>query len=142
MKILELNRIGENEDTTFSVLSYITRGNNVMPICNILENGWKENKANISCIPKGSYPLQRGTTNKPTTNGETFQVMGVARRTLIKFHIGNTHYDTLGCMLTISEFGWLTVKGASILGGYESRKAFARFMDVMAREEEAVLNIK
>jgi hypothetical protein len=139
MKILELNRVGENDNTTFGVLSKITYGNKILPICNILENSWQDNKADISCIPKGVYSLQRGPTTKATINGETFQITGVPRRTSIKFHIGNTHLDTLGCPLTVSSFGRLTIEGSSILGGYKSRVAFSTFMEVMGEDEEATL---
>lgn len=141
-KILELNRVGENGDTTFGVLSQITWGNQVMPICNIIENGWQNNKADVSCIPKGSYTIVRCKTTKTTINGETFMVMGVPRRTEIKFHIGNTHYDTLGCPLTVSSFGRLNVRGSSTLGGHHSRDAFTTFMLILSEVEEATLIVK
>ena len=142
MKILELARVGGNHDTSFGVLSLLTFGDKILPICNIIENSWQDNKADVSCIPKGVYPLKRGTTRKTTINGETFQVMGVARRTDIKFHIGNTHYDTQGCPLTISTFGRLNVRGNSVLGGFSSRIAFIAFMLAMDGVDEATLIVK
>ena len=141
-RILELNRVGENTDTTFGVLSVIGWGDQIMPICNIIENSWQNNKADVSCIPKGVYTIIRCQTAKTTINGETFKVIGVPRRTNIKFHIGNTYLDTEGCPLTISKFGRLVIKGTSILGGHSSRDAFQQFMYGMVGIDEATLIVK
>lgn len=141
-RILELNRVGENADTTFGVLSVVGWGDQIMPICNIIENSWQNNKADVSCIPKGVYMIVKCTTSKTTINGETFKVMGVPRRTQIKFHIGNTHYDTEGCPLTVSSWGRLIIKGISTLGGHSSRRAFGAFMDMMIGLDEATLIVK
>ncbi len=137
--ILELNRTFENEDTTFGTLAKIRKGIYKDPICNIIENNWENNKQDVSCIPPGTYTIIRGPTGRTTINGTTFRVQGVPNRTKIVFHIGNTHLDTLGCPLTISEFGRLTVKGSSILGGHESKQAFRIFMIALSEVNEATL---
>lgn len=142
MKILKLKRVGENRETSFGVLSVITYGYIVSPICNIIENAWEGNKADVSCIPKGVYRLYRRPTTKASINGESFGIEGVHRRSNILFHIGNTHQDTLGCPLTVSEFGRLIVEGVDTLGGFNSRKAFSVFMDVMGTDEEATLIVE
>lgn len=140
--ILELNRVGENDLTTYGVLSKVTWGGRILPICNIIENNWENNKANVSCIPSGIYTLERGKTSRTVLEDrETFSFVGVRHRTQIKFHIGNTHFDTEGCLLPVSSFGWIDVKGVSVLGGLSSRAAFTKFMEALEGLEEATLII-
>lgn len=65
-------------------------------VCYTLENPWKDNKPNVSCIPEGSYDV------KPYTSGKfpaTVEVKRVFQRTHILFHAGNTTKDTKGCIL-------------------------------------------
>lgn len=141
--ILELNRVGENDLTTYGVLSKVTWGGRILPICNIIENNWDNNKANVSCIPAGVYTLSRAKTSRTVlSDRETFEFAGVRHRTQIKFHIGNTHFDTEGCLLPVSSFGWLDVKGVSVLGGLSSRAAFTAFMEILKGLDEATLIIK
>ena len=143
MKILKLTRIGENSDSTFGVLSSITYGSIVSPICSIIENSWQDNKQDISCIPKGIYPLIKRTTTRTVLDDKiTYGVMGVPRRTGILFHIGNTHYDTKGCPLTVSTFAKLLARGTSISGGLGSKIAFEGFRKVMEDVEEATLVVE
>lgn len=139
--ILELNRTSQNENSMFGVLSKVRKGRSKDPVCNTLENKWENNKQDISCIPPGIYEMVKTRTGRTTIDGNTFKIMGVPQRTDILFHIGNTHLDTLGCILTISEFGRLTIGGVSLLGGYESKKAFGNFMAVMSLVEVATILI-
>ncbi len=137
--ILELNRTFENESTTFGTLAKVRKGIYKDPICNIIENKWDNNKQDISCIPPGIYTIYKGLTNTTTIDGKSFFIEGIVNRTLIVFHIGNTHLDTKGCPMPVSSFGRLTVKGVSILGGYSSKTAFSNLMVVLSEVEEATL---
>lgn len=137
--ILELIRTAENEDTTFGTLVKIRKGIFKDPICNIIENNWENNKQDISCMPPGKYTILRGPTSRTTIDGTTFRVQGVHHRTDIVFHIGNTHLDTEGCPLPVSEFGRLIHQGSSIMGGYNSKKAFSNFMLALSEVDQATL---
>jgi hypothetical protein len=61
-----------------------------------LENPWKDNARNVSCIPAGTYQC------KPF-NGEKFknvyEVCNVPGRSAILIHVGNYEKDTSGCVL-------------------------------------------
>ena len=61
-----------------------------------LEEPWKQNQREISCIPPGDYPLKEH-------NGHHFQdvweVCNVPGRSAILIHAGNTIKDTRGCIL-------------------------------------------
>jgi|TARA_Y100000310_G_scaffold160698_2_gene160527 hypothetical protein len=66
-----------------------------------LEDPWRDNLPNISCIPAGDYVAQKH--NSPTF-GMTFIVLDVPNRSHILFHKGNTHEDTQGCILVGEKF--------------------------------------
>ena len=50
-----------------------------------LENPWRDNTPNISCIPIGTYLCKRVDSPK---FGDTFEVSDVSGRTHILFHSG------------------------------------------------------
>ncbi len=61
-----------------------------------LEEPWKDNQREISCIPTGTYKLKEhdGTHFK-----DVWEVCNVPNRTAILIHAGNTIKDTRGCIL-------------------------------------------
>ena len=61
-----------------------------------LENPWRDNKVNVSCIPEGEYECKPFSGYKYE---DVYQVMNVPDRTHILFHVGNDPYDTRGCIL-------------------------------------------
>ena len=79
-------------DSTIT-LGEITEG--AFSLCT-LENPWKDNQPNVSCIPTGDYTCQRVISPK---YGNTFEVLWVEDRTHILFHYGNWEKNTKGCIL-------------------------------------------
>lgn len=61
-----------------------------------LELPWRENKADISCIPEGSYKVTPYSSEKFP---DVYQINNVAGRDFILLHVGNTPADTHGCVL-------------------------------------------
>ena len=61
-----------------------------------LENPWKDNAKNISCIPEGEYICVPYSSAK---YADTWEVTKVPNRTYILFHSGNYVTDTQGCIL-------------------------------------------
>ena len=120
MSTVRLIRFPEGETSTRGVL--LVDG---IPLCTTLENLYLDNLPNESCIPAGEYICKRIVSPK---FGDTFLVTGTVDRTHIVFHWGNTHEDTLGCVLLGSSYGYI--------GGVEailsSRKAFKSFMNTMS----------
>lgn len=139
MLSLTLKRMSNNEDGVFGVLLQDTT-----PICVTLEDSWKNNQSNISCIPAGIYICKRYQSPR---FGETFLVTGVPDRTYILFHWGNTEIDTLGCILVGTGFDKLWAKDDDTgVMEYQpavtrSRKAFKKFMVAMKEVDNFVLNI-
>lgn len=95
--MLTLVRVSQSELGTFGVLLH-----GKTPFALTLERPWSNNEPNVSCIPPGEYLCRR--VNSPRF-GETFEVLGVDRRSHILFHGGNTIEDTHGCILIGEEFG-------------------------------------
>lgn len=99
---LEITRISTDDDIgTFGVMKWADRP---APFALTLEDPWKDNEKNVSCIPVGTYHCKK--FNSPT-HGATFQIMDVTNRTYILFHRGNTHINTMGCVLIGEKFHFL-----------------------------------
>jgi len=88
-----LTRIYQNRDVTLGSLDI--RGIEHQPLFT-LENPWKDNKRNISCIPEGIYKClpYDGTKYK-----DVYLVTDVLNRGAILFHVGNYERNTQGCIL-------------------------------------------
>lgn len=126
---LKLVRVTEYNGATCGVLCV-----NDSPEFVTLEDAWRANEKNISCIPIGRYAVK--LTNSPKF-GRIWQVMDVPERDHILIHAGNTHKDTQGCILLGTQFGKLNGEAAILA----SKAAFNRFMDLMAGNIEAQLII-
>ena len=69
-------------------------------ICDTLENPWKDNQRNISCIPEGEYPVRLRLARESASRDYLhLLVQEVPNRDWILFHRGNTAKDTSGCIL-------------------------------------------
>jgi hypothetical protein len=141
---LKLVRIMENNDTTFGNLYSIDKG---MPtqICHILENSWKDNETDISCIPNGTYPVTKRPSEKLKGVGG-YYIDDVPNRTGIMFHCGNTHHDTKGCLLTVLDFKRMFYyKGKpqeiGVPGGAYSHDAYEDFYEALRRGKNITLEI-
>ena len=77
-------------------------------ICRTLENPWRANLQDVSCIPEGTYNVVRDDVGK----FKYFRILGVPNRTLIEIHNGNYEKDTRGCILVGEHWAFLKRKGA------------------------------
>lgn len=93
---IDLIRVGQSPAGTFGVLRI-----GQVPFALTLEQPWRDNETNISCIPPTEYICRRVASPK---FGNTFEVQGVERRSHILFHKGNTLADTKGCILVGEQF--------------------------------------
>ncbi len=86
-----------------------------------VERPWLDNKANVSCIPVGTYEM--GWRESPRF-GETWHVKDVPDRTHILIHVANFSRDVQGCIGL----------GMSLMGDTvavsESKKAVTRFEEL------------
>ena len=94
MRVVTLERISFSDVETVGILKVV--GTSFKSLC--IERPWKDNQVNISCIPKGTYKMNRGMFNKPEVPYPTFEIQDVTNRTLIKFHSANKANELLGCI--------------------------------------------
>lgn len=112
-----------------------------------VEEDWRDNAPQISCIPSGIYTLHRTIYRKH--NYETFEVMKVPGRTRILIHPANTEEDLEGCIGVGLRRGKIRVVKDEDTGELdrvkdgvvESRIAFHNLMEVMAPVDEATLEV-
>jgi hypothetical protein len=90
-------------DTPFGVFGTLTIGG---WSCYTLEDDWKNNLPNESCIPAGSYLLRKVLHHGTLP---TYEVYPVGGRSAIHIHPGNTEEDTQGCILLGKRLGALNV---------------------------------
>lgn len=112
--MITIKRISENEHGTFGVL---IKDN--IPLCVTLEDMWKDNKRNISCIPAGMYHVVKHFGRKYK---DVWRIENVPNRYGILIHSGNTEEDTTGCVLVGKHYGFLGGKYA-ILDSMETINA-------------------
>ena len=102
--------------------------------CVTLEPPDRQNAVGVSCIPAGQYRMQRVLSGR---YGETFEVMDVPGRTLVRLHSGNRVIDTEGCILLAQYFGKLSGDRAVLNSG----STFNEFMRLMSGYDAAHLTI-
>lgn len=61
-----------------------------------LERGWRNNEANVSCIPIGIYQVKLEYSNKFKT--DLWEIKGVPNRSECKFHKSNLYLQLEGCI--------------------------------------------
>lgn len=127
MRQLRLVRVSEHDGATLGVLCI-----DDVPEFVTLEDAWRDNERQISCIPVGRYTVKPKISPK---FGSTFEVVDVPERSHILFHAGNTHKDTNGCILLGLQFGKVGSEAAILA----SRSAFLQFLQKMAGTKEAQL---
>jgi hypothetical protein len=140
---LILTRTEVTPDGVFGVLK-LPNGQ----VLRTMEDDWKDNQPNESCIPAGVYGLRRTMFHKH--HYETFQVMDVDGRDNILIHIANTENDVQGCIGVGMRVGYLWVRrdedtgqrGVTKRAVVESKEAFAEFMQAMRNRDRASLIVR
>ena len=112
-----LKRISYSETETAGALVV-----DCFPVFVTLEEAWRENRPNISCIPRGNYLCRRTVSPR---FGETFEVCNVPGRSRIRFGFGNSHKDAEESILIGTYFDRIGSMNVIM----ESRKAFSKFLE-------------
>jgi len=149
----------QGSDGTFGTLIVPLPGASVLQT---MEDDWLDNRAGISCIPEGTYPLVRSWFYKH--NYEVFEVTKVPGRHRFLIHPGNTEEDVEGCIAPGFSRGPLRVHDEDAECPYaeeghhdtcpfpshwvfkhavlNSRLAFTAFMGWMAHLNAAILQVR
>lgn len=91
MEIVTLNRLSADIFGTYGVIIF-----NRKILCHTYELPWMANSRKISCIPEGSYNVEKTVTDR---FGSVFLLHDVPGRSGILIHAGNQKADTEGCIL-------------------------------------------
>ena len=133
MKIIRLNRYAYTPVGTFGMLWIDNQ------FWYTLEEPWRGNTPNESCIPAGTYDLLHCMHNVSTPGRyddyHAYEIAGVQERNGIHIHIGNTIDDVSGCIVIGNGFGVIPGKSKRRLPAVlSSRVAFEQFMAIMGGE--------
>lgn len=88
-----LTRNSDNGVETLGTLT-VTQPHGSIWSCRTLERPWKNNMSNVSCIPKGSYPV----SIQPFHSTSMYELSGTAPRTGIFIHSANYYDQVEGCI--------------------------------------------
>lgn len=88
--IVHLDRIKLTSNETFG-----TMGTESDFLCFTIERPWLDNKPQVSCIPAGTYDVEKYISPK---HGDVWQIMNVPNRSNIELHPANFSSQLLGCI--------------------------------------------
>ena len=131
MKKITLQRVAGNDVCTTGVMVY-----NYRPFCVTLEKPWMGNKPDISCIPAGTYMVEKAMS--PARGYEVWWVREVPDRDSIQIHRGNVAGDTAGCILVGEKFEPIGTAEAI----QESGQAWKELDAIMAGDRRFALTVR
>lgn len=117
----EVRRLTQTDFATFGEL--VIHGD---AVCKTLELPWKDNANGVSCIPAGTYWVEREFS--PAFKRDLFELKDVPHRSECKFHPANVPHELKGCIALGEDYG--TVGGED--GVVRSRAAVDTFMALYA----------
>lgn len=124
MKVV-LTRLSDDGKQTLGELNVYSKIQKLYS-CKTLELSDKDNKTNVSCIPRGTYLVKRYYSNR---FGRAFMLKDVPKRTNIAIHIGNFYSDIRGCIIVGESYYDLNKDDALDL--ISSRKAMEQLLKVL-----------
>lgn len=104
-------------------------------LCYTLEEPWKDNKRQISCIPEGVYKC---VPHDGMKFQNVWEVTNVPNRKAILLHSGNTTDDIEGCILLGMQRGTLKGKPAVL----RSKEALLKLRSLYLNKEFQLTIIK
>jgi len=102
-----------------------------------LERGWNDNKKNISCLPKGVYPLVLEHSNRFAK--DLWEVKNTEPRTECKFHSASFWSDLNGCISLGSHY--VNINNDEYLDLKNSQKTMDIFHSVLRKFDKVELII-
>lgn len=130
MKLL-INRIDKGPKQSLGEIFALDSQDGIIKKAVTLELPWLNNERRISCIPSGTYPVEKRISPK---FGLHFHIRDVPGRSFILIHSGNYYTQILGCVLIGSDFSDINKDG--LLDVVNSGKTLRAFLEVMPQSFE------
>jgi len=102
-----------------------------------LENPWRDNRRNISCIPKGVYQAEYLKESASGKYKDIYWIKDVPGRGGILIHNGNVVDHTNGCILIGKRKGYLIDQPAVL----NSKTALFEFVEILERQPFSLIII-
>lgn len=125
LKLL-INRIDQGKKQSLGEIFVLNQNNEIQKKAVTLELPWLKNERRISCIPAGTYPVEKRISPK---FGLHFHIKDVPGRSFILIHAGNYYTQILGCVLIGSDFSDINKDG--LLDVVNSGKTLKEFLEIM-----------
>lgn len=96
MKTIKVIRNWQDDNQTLGNCTVFDENGKPLFTSLSLERGWRNNQPNVSCIPKGEYPVKLEYSNR--FKKELWEIYGVPNRSECKFHAANYWFQLNGCI--------------------------------------------
>lgn len=126
-----MERYAHGEKQTLGNLFVLDENNEVAYDCETLEPAWKNNQRNISCIPEGTYQVEKRYSRHFKHH---FHVLDVEGRKWILIHDGNFRKNTRGCILVGADTMHINADG--LLDVSDSDNTLADLLGLMPKSFE------
>lgn len=127
MKVV-LNRLIDTGKETLGLLTIHDELKEVYT-CKTLELPWKENKRNVSCIPRGEYLITPRFSDK---YGEHFLINDVEDRDYVLIHAANYYTQLRGCVAVGKRYSDINSDGE--LDVTNSRKTMQELLKILPKK--------
>lgn len=135
--IIKLHRYWQDQNQSLSTTTVLDNKNQPLFSSLTLERGWRNNQKNVSCLPKGVYPVV--LENSPRFGQKLWEIKETGERSECKFHASNYWTELNGCIAPgrrptdMNKDGYLDVT--------DSKKTLADFHKALEPYTEAILII-
>ncbi|WP_299116960.1 DUF5675 family protein [uncultured Winogradskyella sp.] len=96
MKTIKIVRDWQDRNQTLGKCTVYDENNKPLFSAISLERGWRNNQSNVSCVPKGRYPVVLEWS--PRFQKDLWELKNVPNRAECKFHASNFWYQLNGCI--------------------------------------------